>query len=416
MTTVITYCSKMLRNIGSTSRLVTNYALFGLETVVRSKIINLCIKRRRNLRPYRCSRGGRTIFRKIHAFVCNQSDRKCLHFNITGINWANLTPVSMSSTRTNSQKEIIAHFATINCCSIVNKTADFKIDLHTQNVDICALTETWLKEDDAITPMEMCPAGYASLSVPQTDRSGDGLALVFRKDLDIKQSTVYKFSSMECTDFSVKLPGLSINLAVIYRPPDRSVLQFAMDILEYMEMNVNTTGNIILTGDLNIKMNNSDDPDMNTFSDLLDSFDLVNHVSFPTHRSMNTLDLVITHGDTNFVRNPSQGRLFLDHNIVHFQVVTTKQPSDFKVCKYRKLKNIVRENFQKDITKSVEQLDLENLGPADCLHAYNNIMQTALDKRAPIKTKKISSNKKRVPWFNSEISTAIRDWRRAEHK
>ena len=90
------------------------------------------------------------------------------------INWANLTPVPMSSTRTNSQKEIITHFATINCCSIVNKAADFKMDLHTQNVDICALTETWLKEDDAITPMEMCPAGYASLSVPQTDRSGGG--------------------------------------------------------------------------------------------------------------------------------------------------------------------------------------------------------------------------------------------------
>ena len=63
-------------------------------------------------------------------------------------------------------------------------------------------------------------------------------------------------------------------------------------MLEYMEMNVNTTGNIILTGDFNIKMNNPDDPDMNTLSDLLDSFDLVNHVRFPTHRSMNTLDLV----------------------------------------------------------------------------------------------------------------------------
>ena len=222
--------------------------------------------------------------------------------------------------------------------------------------------------------MEMCPAGYASLSVPRTDRSGGGLAVVFHKVLDIKQSTVYKFSSMECTDFSVKLLGLSINLAVIYRPPERSVLQIAMDMLEYMEMNVNTTGNIILTGDFNIKMNNPDDPDMNTLSDLLDSFDLVNHVRFPTHRSMNTLDLVITCGDINFIRNPSQGRLFSDHNIVHFHVVTTKQPSDFKVCKYRKLKNTVRENFQKDISESVEQLDLENLGPADCLHAYNNIM------------------------------------------
>ena len=237
----------MLRRIGSTARLVTNYALFGIETVVRSKIINLGIKRRWNLRPYRHSRGGRTIFRKIHSFVSNQSDHKSLHFNINGINWANLILVPVSSIRTNSQKETITHFTTINCHSIVNKTADFKIDLHTQNVDIFALTETWLKEDDAITPMEMCPAGYASLSVPRTDRLGGGLALVFCKDLDIKQGTVYKFSSMECTDFSVKLPGLSINLAVIYRPPERSVLQFAMDMIEYMEMNVNTTGNIILT-------------------------------------------------------------------------------------------------------------------------------------------------------------------------
>ena len=98
--------------------------------------------------------------------MSNQTNRKQLHFNIIGINWANLTPVPTSSTRIISQKETIIHFATINCCSIVNKTADCKIDLHTQNVDICALTETWLKEDDAITPTEMCPAGYASLLVP----------------------------------------------------------------------------------------------------------------------------------------------------------------------------------------------------------------------------------------------------------
>ena len=161
MITAITYSSNMLRRIGSTARLVTNYALFGIETVVRCKIINLGIKRRWNLRPYRCSRGGRTIFRKIHSFVSNRSDHTSLHFNSNGINWTNLIPVPVGSIRTNSQKETTTHFATINCCSIVNKTADFKIDLHAQNVDICALTETWLKEDDAITPWK-----YAQLDIP----------------------------------------------------------------------------------------------------------------------------------------------------------------------------------------------------------------------------------------------------------
>ena len=164
MTTAITYSSNMLRIIGSTARLVTNYILFSLETVARSKIIDLGIKRRWNLRPYRHLRGGRTIFRKIHSFVSNQAEHKQPHFNTNGINWATLTPVPTSSTSTNSLKETITYFATINCCSIVNKTADFKMDLHTQNVDICALTETWLKEDDAITPIEMCPS-WICLSV-----------------------------------------------------------------------------------------------------------------------------------------------------------------------------------------------------------------------------------------------------------
>ena len=132
MTTAITYSSNMLRNIGSTARLIRNYTLFGLETVVRSKILNLGIKRRWNLRPYRHSGGGRTIFRKIHSFVSNQAECKQLDFNTNGRNWANLTPVPTSSTSTNSQMETITHFATINCSSIVNKTADFKIDLHTK--------------------------------------------------------------------------------------------------------------------------------------------------------------------------------------------------------------------------------------------------------------------------------------------
>ena len=43
-------------------------------------------------------------------------------------------------------------------------------------------------------------------------------------------------------------------------------------------------------------------------------------------------------------------------------------------------------------------------------------MQRVLDKHTLIKTKRISSNKKRVPWFNSEISSAIRSCRRAECK
>ena len=36
----------------------------------------------------------------------------------------------------------------INACSIVNKIDPYQIELTDNNIDICAITETWLKTDD----------------------------------------------------------------------------------------------------------------------------------------------------------------------------------------------------------------------------------------------------------------------------
>ena len=40
---------------------------------------------------------------------------------------------------------------------------------------------------------------------------------------------------MECVDFNLNLNRHNIQLAVIYRPPDTSVLKFANELAVYME-------------------------------------------------------------------------------------------------------------------------------------------------------------------------------------
>ena len=55
---------------------------------------------------------------------------------------------------------------------------------------------------------------------------------------------------MECVDFSLNLDRYNILLAVIYRPPNSSVLQFANELAAYMEKNINTSGEQIMVGDL----------------------------------------------------------------------------------------------------------------------------------------------------------------------
>ena len=122
----------------------------------------------------------------------------------------------------------------------------------------------------------------------------------------------------------VSLPGLSLNMAVIYRPPDKSLLSFANDFLDSMERNINSAGKLLFTSDFNIHVNDLEFPDTNTFLDVLDSFGLHIHISFLTHCLNNTLDLVITSGQDNFIGSSIPGRLFSDHNIVCFNLTTSK--------------------------------------------------------------------------------------------
>ena len=47
------------------------------------------------------------------------------------------------------------------------------------NAALYALTETWIKKDDDITPFQLCPSGYKCISIPRKVRSGGQLALIY---------------------------------------------------------------------------------------------------------------------------------------------------------------------------------------------------------------------------------------------
>ena len=243
----------------------------------------------------------------------------------------------------------LIHCALINCRSVINKSTDLQVELVQNKIDICSLTETWIKEDDTTAEFQICPPGYKAISVLRSNKQGGGIAIVYKDFITIQRSNTYDYSTIECSDFVVSLPGLSLNMAVIYRPPDKLVLSFVNGFLDYMERNINSTGKLLLTGDFNIHVNDLESPDTNTFLDVLDSFCLQNHTSFPTHCINNTLDLVITSGQDNFIESSTPGRLFSDHSIVYINLTTFKRPDTIKEITYRKLKNINMTTFNKDV-------------------------------------------------------------------
>ena len=80
-------------------------------------------------------------------------------------------------------------FATINARSLRNKTAVFVDHIVEQNIDVCVVTETWLKDKDTAS---ICQSGYLFESFPrQSNRSGGGTGVMFNSSLNVSFQKCY---------------------------------------------------------------------------------------------------------------------------------------------------------------------------------------------------------------------------------
>ena len=165
------------------------------------------------------------------------------------------------------------------------------------NLDIIILTKTWIKDDDQITPMLLCPIGFNIVSYPRGNRMGGGIGLLNKKDIKVTPHKMYRYPSMEFTDFKINISKNNdkLHLTLIYRPPDKIGLQFNNDLTDYLEENILESGEIMLFGDFNIRINNEEYNDTITCLHFLDSFNLESRINFSTQWLWNTFDLIVQH-------------------------------------------------------------------------------------------------------------------------
>ena len=259
--------------------------------------------------------------------------------------------------------------------------------------------------------MQLCPSGYKCISIPRKVRSGGGRALIYRDNINLKIEKEYSFHTMECADFSIKLPSKTIHLGLIYRPPDGSVLQFCQELTTYLEQDINTTGNTLLMGDLNIHTNDPENQDF-TFDDTVESLGLRNQVNIPTHRLQNTVDIIITAEDSSIISDTHQCSLFSDHYIVHYTLTTPSKLMELKRMSYRNTKNISIDHLKNEINLALPT-NQEHSQPDTIVHNYNKALMKVMDKLAPVKTKTVS-NKPKLPWFNDNLACKIRKRKQLE--
>ena len=161
---------------------------------------------------------------------------------------------------------------------------------------------------------------------------------------------------------------------LVYRPPDTSVINFLKDLAIVLEDNIIHTGEIILLGDYNIKVNDDQSMDSINLSDFLDSFGLHNSITFPTHRLQNTLDLVITCQDRTLIRNCKQDTLFSDHYLVTFDITTSLPKDNRTTVSFRKIKDMNFTNFRYHIVRGFTNADLKSLSVNETVNLYNTTL------------------------------------------
>ena len=217
----------LLRDIGHSAKLEENYHMFSLRYELRMKIIDLDIRKKARL--YRGSRAGK----RLHHKIVTLSMKLRLHRprNRSLVQGNNV--IIPSTVNRLCKKTIDYRCATVNCCSIVNKTSDFKVELMEHNLDVCVLTEIWIREGDETTTIQLCPDSYSSVSIPREGRIVGGIAIVHMSDITLRNNSVYNYQTMECADFLLDFQNMLVNLCVIYRPPDTSIAYFCDDLMDY---------------------------------------------------------------------------------------------------------------------------------------------------------------------------------------
>lgn len=143
-----------------------------------------------------------------------------------------------------------------NFHSIRNKAISVSDFAASNNIDILALTETWLNETETTVIANLVPVGYTFQHVPRPAGIGGGVGLLFKSGLTVKTRTSTKdklYTHFEHMDCNVSSGSSQFTVGVIYRPPSSSknrlkTSTFFEEWASYLETFTSKEDRLILMG------------------------------------------------------------------------------------------------------------------------------------------------------------------------
>ncbi|XP_068684753.1 uncharacterized protein [Montipora foliosa] len=313
-------------------------------------------------------------------------------------------------------------FAVANVRSARNKT-DLIIDHVMGNkIDLCVLTETWLKDEDSVSISSLSPPGYLFHNCPRpSQRIGGGIGLMHRDNLQTSRTDSGEKRSFEYCEWNIMNLSRPLKIIGIYRPPYSeahpvSANVFFEEFSAYLENIVMYPEVLLISGDFNFHLDSHTDSDADKFSDLLETFGLIQHVTTHTHSSGHILDLVVTRSCYDFLLQIPRTTFFIsDHCFIEIAMAFPPrlELSIKEIC-FRQYKKIDIETFKNNILDS----ELHHYPSTDLLNlakTYDKVLTDILERNAPLLHKTVIV-KPMFPWFNPELKDLKAKRRKLEKK
>ena len=310
----------------------------------------------------------------------------------------------------------------LNVQSLTNKTEAVSETIVDESLDVMALSETWHADSGDVRLRLATPPGYAvvdnarSTMVRRSTDRGGGVAIIYRKHLRCSMVPLPSCTTFESICVRLSSTSGPIIMLNLYRPGSgRPTALFFNELASVFEVLVLHSCPVVIGGDFNVHIQDADDPDTRRLSDLLSSFDMLQHVTGPTHRRGGTLDLVITFGwckPDDLVVDPAG--IISDHSLVvcHLPIVVGQSPIAERLV--RGWKRVDRAALRLSLENSPLCCPVSSDTDVDDLFAtYDRVLGEIADRVAKQHVVRCRPGRL-APWFDAGCRAARRECRRLE--